>query len=147
MRLPSLHAYIPTSLPVPPPLRESVRRFRRHVPLRRPEAREEGRGWAGEGVHGKGAPSGRREREDEDAGAGGGLGEAGAEPLASPASPSLASLALGAFLWAQVVCGSVVERGVSKYERGPVQASACGARRTLGEGLGQSDVSSAPASC
>lgn len=40
------------------------------------------------------------------------------------------------------VCGE----GGGQYERGPVQASACGARRALGEGLGQSDVSSAPAS-
>ena len=53
-------------------------------------------------------------------------------PLASPASPSLASLALGAFLAAQVVCGSVVKGG-GQYNGEPVQASACGARRALGE--------------
>ena len=77
--------------------------------------------------------------------------EAEAEPLASPASPSLASLALGALLasWllaAQVSGGLWLSgEGGGQYDEGPVQASACGARRALGEGLVRSGVSSAPA--
>ena len=60
---------------------------------------------------------------------------AGAVPLASPVSPSLASLALGALLAALVVCGSVVVVG-GQYERGPVQVSAYGARARVRRGPG-----------